>query len=151
MPTPLPLAVRMRRLRGQPQLRRMLPRVVVRRSDIVVPVFVTEGTGVRREIKSMPGVSQMSVDVAVPWLEKRAEEGFAAYLVFGVIDRAKKDAIGTEAMNPANVVCELFRAMRGVPMVGVSDLCFCEYTDHGHCGRSRPAASCGTTRRSPGS
>ena len=130
------LPIRMRRLRGQPQLRRMLPRVVVRRSDLIVPVCVTAGTGVSRPVGSMPGVSQMSVDVAVPWLQQRAEEGYAAYLVFGVIDRAKKDAAGTEALNPENVVCQLFRAMRAaaVPMVGISDLCFCEYTDHGHCG-----------------
>ena len=130
------LSVRMRRLRGQPQLRRMLPRVVVRRSDLIVPVFVTEGAGVSRPVGSMPGVSQMSVDVAVPWLARRAEEGYAAYLVFGVVDRAKKDAAGTEALNPENVVCRLFRAMKtaAVPMVGIGDLCFCEYTDHGHCG-----------------
>src|SRR2546423_11298292 len=102
LPTPLP--IRPRRLRLQPQLRAMLQRVQLRRSDIIVPIFVAEGTGVRREVPSMPGVYQMSVDVAVPWLAKRAEEGFGAYLIFGVIDRAKKDASGSEALSEDNVV-----------------------------------------------
>jgi porphobilinogen synthase len=132
----LDLPVRPRRLRGQPQLREMLQRHAVRRRDLILPVFVTEGTGIKREVASMPGVFQMSVDVATAWLADRAEQGYAAYLAFGVIDRAKKDAVGSEALNPDNVVCRLFRstAKAGVPMAAVSDLCFCEYTDHGHCG-----------------
>ncbi len=132
----LMLPVRPRRLRGQPQLREMLQRVSVRRRDLVLPVFVTEGTGVRRPVASMPGVAQMSVDVATDWLAARAGEGYGAYLAFGVVDRAKKDAVGSEALNPDNVVCRLFRstAAAGLPMAAVSDLCFCEYTDHGHCG-----------------
>ena len=130
------LTVRPRRLRVQPQLRQMLRRVELRRRDVIVPVFVTEGSGVRREVPSMPGVSQMSVDVALPWLARRAEEGFAAYLIFGVIDRAKKDPLGSAALDEDNVVCRLLRAARQhkLPMAGITDLCFCEYTSHGHCG-----------------
>jgi porphobilinogen synthase len=114
----------------------MLQRVVLRRSDCIVPVFVTEGTNVRREVPSMPGVFQMSVEVATAWLAQRAEEGFKAYLIFGLIDRAKKDGTGSEALNGGNVVCRLFEsvAKQNIPMAGISDLCFCEYTDHGHCG-----------------
>jgi porphobilinogen synthase len=132
----LDLPIRPRRLRQQPQLRQMLQRVALRRSDFIVPIFVTEGVGIRREVASMPGVFQMSVDVAVPWLSARAAEGFLAYLVFGVVDRTKKDALGSEALNAGNVVCQLFNAVRDakIPMAGISDLCFCEYTDHGHCG-----------------
>ncbi len=89
----------------------MLQRVTLRRSDVIVPVFVTEGVGVRKPVASMPGVSQMSVDVATDFLAARAEEGYLSYLVFGVIDRAKKDAVGSEALNPDNVVCRLFRSM----------------------------------------
>jgi porphobilinogen synthase len=120
----------------QPQLRRMLQRVTVRRSDIIVPLFVREGNGVRQEVPSMPGVFQMSVDVALDWLSQRAEEGFGAYLVFGVIDRKKKDAVGSAALDENNVVCQLLRAVSGakLPMAGITDLCFCEYTSHGHCG-----------------
>ncbi|WP_428938868.1 porphobilinogen synthase [Fontivita pretiosa] len=132
----LDLAVRPRRLRLNPLLRRMLQRVALRRSDIIVPLFVAEGSGVRREVSSMPGVFQMSIDVAADWLARRADEGFCAYLAFGVIDRARKDAIGTAAMDPDNVVCRFLREIRRrkIPMVGITDLCFCEYTDHGHCG-----------------
>ena len=135
MTDPLDLPIRPRRLR-QPLLRRMLQRVTLRRSDVIVPVFVREATGVRQEVPSMPGVFQMSVDVALPWLQKRAEEGFGAYLVFGVIDRLKKDPVGSAALDENNVVCRLLREARSkqLPMVGITDLCFCEYTSHGHCG-----------------
>src|SRR3954463_2879675 len=94
---PLHLPQRPRRLRLRPELRAMLQTVHLRRADFICPLFVTEGANVRNEVPSMPGVSQMSVDVAATWLEKRAEEGFKSYLVFGVIDRAKKDPLGSPA------------------------------------------------------
>jgi porphobilinogen synthase len=134
-PDPLDLPIRPRRLRT-PALRPLLQRVTLRRSDVIVPIFVREGTDVRQEVASMPGVFQMSVDVALPWLQRRAEEGFGAYLVFGVIDRAKKDPPGSAALDEDNVVCRLLREAkaRQLPMAGITDLCFCEYTSHGHCG-----------------
>ena len=114
----------------------MLERVTLRRSDVIVPVFVREGTKLRQEVPSMPGVFQMSVDVATSWLARRAEEGFGAYLIFGVVDRGCKDAVGSAALDENNVVCQLLRSVRAeqIPMLGITDLCFCEYTDHGHCG-----------------
>jgi porphobilinogen synthase len=132
----LNLPIRPRRLRLQPQLRKMLQRVSLRRSDIIVPIFVREGKGVKQEVASMPGVFQMSIDVVMPWLAQRAEEGFGAYLVFGVIDRNKKDDIGSNAMDENNIVCQLLReaTKQQLPMAGITDLCFCEYTTHGHCG-----------------
>jgi porphobilinogen synthase len=128
--------IRPRRLRRGEQLRGMLQRVTLRRRDVIVPVFVREGKGVRQEVGSMPGVQQMSVDVAMEWLSARASEGFGAYLVFGVIDRAKKDAAGSAALDSGNVVCQLLEEARRAKlgMVGITDLCFCEYTSHGHCG-----------------
>jgi porphobilinogen synthase len=130
------LPIRPRRLRLNPQLRKMLQRVTLRRSDVVCPVFVRDGSNVRNEVASMPGVFQMSIDVAADWLARRAEEGFCAYLIFGVIDRDKKDAMGSAALDPDNVVCRLLRRVREqkIAMVGMTDLCFCEYTSHGHCG-----------------
>ncbi len=130
------LSNRPRRLRQQPQLRKMLGQILPRRSDVIVPIFVVDGTKIRREIPSMPGVAQMSIDVAVPWLAQRADEGFLSYLVFGVIDRSKKDDVGSEALNENNIVCRLLRAAaeKKIPMAGITDLCFCEYTSHGHCG-----------------
>jgi len=101
-----------------------------------VPIFVTEGAKVRREVASMPGVYQMSVDVATQYLYERSQQGFKSYLVFGVIDREKKDSLGSPALDPDNVVCRLLRSVieAKIPMVGITDLCFCEYTSHGHCG-----------------
>ena len=137
MEEPLPnLSVRPRRLRLSPRMRQMLQRVAPRRSDLIAPVFVREGRGVRQEVGSMPGVHQMSVDVALPWLNRLAERGIKSYLVFGVIERAKKDEQGSAALDERNVVCELLRQAKAakLPMVGITDLCFCEYTSHGHCG-----------------
>jgi len=130
------LPVRPRRLRHSPLLRQMLPRAVLRKSDIIVPVFVREGRNIRHEVPSMPGVFQMSPDLAVPCLARLADSGFGAYLVFGVVDRSKKDPLGSEALNENNVVCQLLRAAHSakLPMLAITDLCFCEYTDHGHCG-----------------
>jgi porphobilinogen synthase len=133
---PFDLPIRPRRLRQQPQLRQMLPRVTLRRSDLILPVFVCEGTGIRREVPSMPGVFQMSVDIATAFLAERAADGIMAYLVFGVIDRSKKDAVGSAALDEENIVCRLLRSVRQekIAMAGITDLCFCEYTSHGHCG-----------------
>src|SRR6185437_2534699 len=126
------LPIRPRRLRLNPQLRKMLQRVTLRRSDFILPVFVREGKGEKREVASMPGVFQMSIDVAADWLAARAGEGFGAYLIFGVIAREKKDAMGSAALDPDNVVCKLLRRVgeQKIPMVGMTDLCFCEYTRH---------------------
>jgi porphobilinogen synthase len=130
------LPIRPRRLRLRPELRDMLRRVSLRRSDVIVPVFVRDGANVRTEVPSMPGVFQMSPDVATKWLAQRAEEGFKSYLIFGVVDRQKKDAKGSAALDEDNVVCRLLRSVKSasIPMFGITDLCFCEYTDHGHCG-----------------
>ncbi|MGE5608257.1 MAG: porphobilinogen synthase [Bacillota bacterium] len=132
----LSLSVRPRRLRLQPQLRQMLQRVSLRPSDLIAPIFVCEGKNVRREVSSMPGVFQWSLDLALPYLTHLAESGVKSYLVFGVIDRSKKDSLGSPALDENNIVCQLLRAAQSakLPMVGITDLCFCEYTDHGHCG-----------------
>ena len=129
------LPIRPRRLR-QTLLRPMLQRITLRRSDFILPVFVTEGTNVRREVPSMPGVFQMSIDTATAWLAQRSQEGFNAFLVFGVIERSKKDATGSAALDENNVVCKLLRSVKSqnIPMLAITDLCFCEYTSHGHCG-----------------
>ena len=114
----------------------MLSRVSLRRSDLILPIFVCEGTGVKTEVKSMPGVHQMSVDIATHWLAEQSAKGILAYLAFGVIDRKKKDATGSNALDPENIVCQLLRSVhqKKIPMAAITDLCFCEYTSHGHCG-----------------
>ena len=113
----------------------MLQRVTLRRSDVIVPVFVREGTGVRRKSLPCPASTRCRLTLR-PLAVQRAEEGFGSYLIFGVIDRSKKDPSGSAALDEDNVVCKLLRAVKakGIPMLGVTDLCFCEYTSHGHCG-----------------
>lgn len=132
----LSLPHRPRRLRLHGQLRQMLQSVSLRRSDIIVPVFVCEGEGVSKPVASMPGVSQMSVDKAAESLARLADEGFKACLLFGVVDSETKDDKGSPALDENNVVCRLLREIRRrkLPMLAITDLCFCEYTSHGHCG-----------------
>jgi len=136
MSDPLDLPIRPRRLRLDPILRSMLQRVTLRTSDFILPVFVCDGLNVKNEVASMPGVYQMSVDVAMTWLNERALEGFGAFIVFGVIHRSRKDASGSVALDEDNVVCQLLRAAANakLPVVAMTDLCLCEYTNHGHCG-----------------
>jgi porphobilinogen synthase len=121
----------------------MVQRVRLHLSDFILPLFVTEGSGVRKEVPSMPGVFQMSLDVAIPWLLARQAEGFQSYLIFGVIDRHKKDPLGSPALDENNIVCRLIRDAKkaGVSMLPITDLCFCEYTSHGHCGPLTPDRS----------
>jgi len=140
------MSVRPRRLRLQAAMRQMVQRVRLRRSDIIIPIFVREGKGAKSEVPSMPGIYQMSVDVAVNYLGGLAEKGFKSYLIFGVIDRSRKDPMGSPALDENNVVCQLLRAATSakLPMLGITDLCFCEYTSHGHCG---PMTADGSTVR----
>jgi porphobilinogen synthase len=130
------LPIRPRRLRLHAPLRGGLSEVRLSRGDFIVPVFVRDGSNVKREVSSMPGVFQMSVDVAADWLGELAEQGFAAFIAFGVIDPQRKDPAGSAALDEGNVVCRLLREAksRKIPMAAISDLCFCEYTSHGHCG-----------------
>ncbi|MEL7238300.1 MAG: porphobilinogen synthase, partial [Planctomycetota bacterium] len=137
MPAPLPAPFpkhRPRRLRRSETVRDLVRRVHLSKRDVIVPVFVTEGE--KAEVSSMPGVFQRPVADAADWLDELADEGFGAYLVFGVVDASKKDGDGSEALSPDNIVCRLLRETkrRGNPMIAITDLCFCEYTDHGHCG-----------------
>jgi porphobilinogen synthase len=127
---------RPRRLRLQPQLRAMLSGVALRRSDFILPIFVRDGKDLRNEVPSMPNVYQMSVDVATRFLAEKAADGIKAFLVFGVVERDKKDALGSAALDEQNIVCRLLRAVKEqkIPMAAITDLCFCEYTSHGHCG-----------------
>jgi porphobilinogen synthase len=129
-------SARPRRLRLRASLRTALAEVRVSRSDLIVPVFVRDGTNIKREVTSMPGVFQMSVDVAADWIAQLAEQGFPAFIAFGVIEPAKKDAVGSAALDENNVVCRLLREVksRKTPISAITDLCFCEYTNHGHCG-----------------
>jgi len=125
---------RPRRLRGSPTLRDMLADVKLSCDDLVAPLFVTEGGRVRREIPTMPGQFQFSVDTAVEAARRWADKGVRAVLLFGVPDR--KDAVGSAAWDDGaatqRLVGELKRSMGD--LLVITDVCLCEYTDHGHCG-----------------
>ena len=125
---------RLRRLRANPVVRAMVRETTLDVRDLVYPIFVVPGRAVARAVESMPGVFQLSVDRAVAEAREVADLGIPAVILFGIPKR--KDAVGSEAYDPAGVVPEAVRAIReSVPdLVVITDVCLCEYTDHGHCG-----------------
>lgn len=127
------LSSRLRRLRTTPALRAMVRETELNARDFTYPLFVRHGTG-RNEIRSMPGIYQLSVDEAVREAESAAHLGIPALLLFGI--PAKKDPIGLENFSYDGIVQQAIRAIkREIPeMVLITDVCLCEYTDHGHCG-----------------
>jgi porphobilinogen synthase len=126
--------VRMRRLRRTEALRRMVRETVLRPDNLVQPLFVVPGSNVRKPVSSMPGVAQLSVDHAVTEARRARDAGVPAVILFGIPDR--KDPEGSSSWNGDGIVQRATRAIkREVPeLCVIADLCFCEYTDHGHCG-----------------
>jgi len=131
---------RMRRLRRTPALRRLVQETHLVPSQLVWPLFVTHGEGVRRPVGAMPGVSQVSVDELVKDAERAARLGLGGIVLFGI--PAAKDATGSEAYDEQGIVQQAIRAVkRAVPeLLVIGDVCLCEYTDHGHCGVIRDGA-----------
>lgn len=125
---------RPRRLRRTRNLRRMLRETRLRPSQLIQPLFVTHGQGVRNPVRSMPGVHQFSVDQLAGEAEAMATLRIPAVLLFG-LPRAK-DAAGSESFRPDGVVQRAIEVIkRAVPeLVVITDVCLCEYTSHGHCG-----------------
>lgn len=132
---PFPLH-RPRRLRQSEGLRRLVRETDLRVDDLIAPLFICDGKSVRREVASMPGVCQLSVDAAVEETELLCQSHIPAALLFGVPDRARKDSRGSEAWSDEGLVQQALRAIKArVPELAlIADACFCEYTDHGHCG-----------------
>jgi len=102
--------------------------------DLIYPLFVVHGTGQRREISSMPGNFQLSVDEVVKEAREIEKLGIPAILLFGI--PATKDAVGSEAYDPHGIVQEAVRAVKREisELLVITDVCLCEYTSHGHCG-----------------
>jgi len=125
---------RMRRFRRTETLRAMVRETRLAREDLILPLFVVEGSGVREPVSSMPGVHRFSVDTLVTEAKGVRDLGIPAVLLFGV--PAAKDARGSGADAPDGAVQRAVEALRaGVPELCVmTDVCLCEYTDHGHCG-----------------
>jgi porphobilinogen synthase len=126
--------LRMRRLRKNETLRRMVRETALSPSDFIYPLFVREGTGIRNPIGSMPGQFQLSVDEAVKEARAAWGLGVPAVILFGIPDH--KDAVGSGAWADDGIVQRAVRALKdALPELCVmTDVCLCEYTDHGHCG-----------------
>ena len=130
---PFPVS-RPRRLRQSPALRDMLRETILTPKDLIFPLFVRHGEGIKDEIASMPGQFQWSVDLLAKEAGSIAELGIPAVILFGL--PAEKDPVGRENFAPDGIIQEATRAIKSaVPeMVVITDVCLCEYTDHGHCG-----------------
>jgi porphobilinogen synthase len=127
--------VRPRRLRANPLVRDMVRETTLDARDFILPLFVRPGTGVRQEISSMPGNYQLSVDRLVDEVGAAKDLGIRAFILFGI--PTYKDAIGSSALKDDGIVQQSLRALRKAyksDVVLLTDECFCEYTDHGHCG-----------------
>jgi porphobilinogen synthase len=125
---------RLRRLRQQPRLRDLVREHRLDLDDLIYPLFVYHGTNLRREIAAMPGQFQYSPDRLGEAVDEVVELRIPAVLLFGI--PAHKDAKGTSASEESGIVQEAIRLIkrRAPELLVITDVCFCEYTDHGHCG-----------------
>tara|TARA_R110002096_G_scaffold416429_1_gene618906 strand:+ start:65742 stop:66716 length:975 start_codon:yes stop_codon:yes gene_type:complete len=125
---------RPRRLRRNEALRSMIRETTLSPADFIYPLFLVGGTGVKKEISSMPGQYNLSVDKAVELAQEAYDLGIPSVILFAIPQA--KDSVGSEAWNDKGIVQQAIRAIkRQIPkMVVIADSCFCEYTDHGHCG-----------------
>lgn len=126
---------RLRRLRKNETIRRMVRETKLSVDDLILPLFVTHGTKVRKPISSMPGHFQLSVDELLKECEEVVKLGIPSVILFGIPE--KKDPLGTEAYNEKAPVQRAVKALKkefGQDLCVITDVCLCEYTDHGHCG-----------------
>lgn len=125
---------RMRRLRRNPTLRRMVRETALSVDHVIMPLFVRPGDGVRKPISSMPGNYQYSVDTLTEACKKLADDGVPGIILFGIPEH--KDAEGSEAYAEDAIVCRAIEAIKRArpELCVITDVCLCEYTDHGHCG-----------------
>ena len=130
--------VRLRRLRYHSTVRQMIRQVELSASHLLLPLFVHEGSEPRRPIASMPGQDQLSCEAIVDEVHQAAELGIGGILLFGI--PAEKDDVGSPSWDDDGVIPRAIRAVREAEpdMLIVTDVCFCEYTDHGHCGVADP-------------
>jgi len=133
-PTGLTMTRRLRRLRRTPAMRALVWETRLSPDMFMLPLFVCEGRGVRREVPSMPGVFNLSVDEAVKETAAASADGVKSVILFGIPDH--KDDIGSLAYDPEAPVQSAVRAIKRevADVLVATDVCLCEYTDHGHCG-----------------
>ena len=126
--------VRMRRLRQSVHIREMVRETSLSPDDFILPLFVRPGENIKKEVTSMPGVYQMSVDKLMEECNAAYSDGVRAILLFGIPKH--KDPMGTEAYDDNGIIPESIRALKSeiTDLIVITDVCLCEYTDHGHCG-----------------
>lgn len=129
---------RLRRVRFNEVVRNLVEENSLRVQDLIYPLFITHGENVKNAIASMPDVYQLSVDNALKECEELERLGIEAIMLFGI--PAIKDSVGSEALSEQGIVAQTLRAIKAKfpKMLLCVDLCFCEYTDHGHCGILNP-------------
>jgi porphobilinogen synthase len=125
---------RLRRLRHTPAIRALVRETNLSAADLIMPLFVKTGTGIKKPVLSMPGNYQMSVDVLTSYCQDLFHRGVMAVLLFGIPD--KKDETGETGCDPDGIVQKAVRSIKkNVPgLFVIADICNCEYTVHGHCG-----------------
>jgi porphobilinogen synthase len=125
---------RARRLRRSENLRRLVRETQLNVDDLIMPLFIVPGSRVVKPVTSMPGIAQLSIDRAVEECKEVRDLGIPGVILFGIPDR--KDAVGSDAYNDQGIIQRALRTLKEqVPgLLLITDVCFCEYTDHGHCG-----------------
>lgn len=121
-------------------LRALVRESAVSVQDLIYPLFVIDGKGVKNEISSMSGVFQQSIDGILSECKECESLGIKAIILFGVVENAKKDSVGSDALDENGLIARTVRAIKQEcpNLLVITDLCFCEYTDHGHCGIINP-------------
>ena len=129
---------RLRRVRLNEVVRDLVEENSLRVQDLIYPLFITHGENVKNAIASMPDVYQLSIDNALKECEELESLGIRAIMLFGI--PAFKDSVGSEALSEEGIIAQALRAIKAKfpKMLLCVDLCFCEYTDHGHCGILNP-------------
>lgn len=125
---------RARRIRGKEVFRRMVRETTLSVNDLIYPMFSAFGSGIKKEVSSMPGIYQQSIEHIVAEAREVYDLGIPAVILFGIPEA--KDAVGSDAYAEHGIIQETIRAIKkDVPDLAViTDVCLCEYTDHGHCG-----------------
>lgn len=121
-------------------LRALVRESAVSVQDLIYPLFVVDGKGVKNEISSMSGVFQQSIDGILSECKECESLRIRAIILFGVVENAKKDSVGSDALDENGLIARTVRAIKQEcpNLLVITDLCFCEYTDHGHCGIINP-------------
>lgn len=125
---------RLRRLRYHPAVRRLVRQTHLTPANLILPLFVRPGRQVRQEIGAMPGNYQLSPDLLAEEIRQAADLGLGGAILFGIPDA--KDALGSDATSESGIISQAVRAAKQAApdFLLITDVCFCEYTDHGHCG-----------------